>query len=416
MNGLSQISPEQRQVLGEIVESVRDIETTISELQAARDGLLALASRFALSAAEESVGLDSSDLSLRTVAAELGAVQHVSDRTVQRRMSEAHWLVTRFPLVWQAQGAGRISAAHTRVILDAAEHLDDPDDRERYCGRVLPFAEAESPNRLRLIAARIAEQIQPRSIEERHQDACEKRGAWVADQPDGMSDMVIHGPSALVHGMHDRVTQMGKALRMAGDERTLAQLRFDLLAEMILTGTPTAHDGDLLDEVRAEVSVTVPVTTLMGRPDSPPAELDGACPIDADTARALAGAATGWDRVLTHPITGGLLAVDRYRPSKRMRRHLRARDGRCRFTTCGHAARECDLDHTVDAALGGTTDVENLGGFCRRHHVLKHHSPWHVKQLGAGKLGWTSPTGRTYVDEPPPQNTVVFTEDRAAPF
>ncbi|MFE6734264.1 DUF222 domain-containing protein [Microbacterium sp. NPDC057650] len=416
MNGFSQVDVEQRHVLGDIVESVREIERTIAEIQAARDGMLALAAQFCAATIEESDGLDTGELTLRAVAAELGAAQHVSDRTVQRRMTEAHWLVTRFPLVWQAQGAGRISAAHTRVIVDAAEHLEHPDARDAYSERVLAFAVAESPNRLRGIAARLAEQHQPRSIEERHQDACEKRGAWMVDQPDGMGDLVLHGSAVLVHGMHDRVTQMGKKLRAAGDQRTLAQLRFDLLAELILTGTPTGHDDDLLNEIHAEVSVTVPVTTLMGKDGSPPAELDGTCPIDPTTARALAGAATGWDRVLTHPITGGLLAVDRYRPSKRMRRHLKARDVRCRFTTCGHAARHCDLDHTHDAALGGATDVDNLGTFCRRHHVLKHHSPWHVKQVGAGKLEWTSPSGRVYIDQPPPQNTVVFKADRAAPF
>ncbi|MCR2678846.1 hypothetical protein NSP03_24390, partial [Salmonella enterica] len=58
------------------------------------------------------------------------------------------------------------------------------------------------------------------------------------------------------------------------------------------------------------------------------AELDGMIPIDPATARRLAGAASGWDRVLTHPISGALLAVDRYRPSEDLRRHLRARDER----------------------------------------------------------------------------------------
>lgn len=49
--------------------------------------------------------------------------------------------------------------------------------------------------------------------------------------------------------------------------------------------------------------------------------------------------------------------------------------------------------------------------------MLKHHSPWMVEALGAGVYAWTSPTGRVYVDRPPLQNTVTFTEDLAvAPF
>jgi hypothetical protein len=171
----------------------------------------------------------------------------------------------------------------------------------------------------------------------------------------------------------------------------------------------------LLASITGTVAVTVPILTLMGV-DSTPAELNGTCPIDPETAKKLAGAASGWDRVLTHPVTGALLAVDRYRPNTDLKRHLKARDQRCRFPTCGYPARDCDLDHTQDAASGGATSIENLGDFCRRHHVLKHHTPWHVEQLGNGLLAWTSPTGTVYIDTPPPQNTITFTEDTPPPF
>jgi hypothetical protein len=42
--------------------------------------------------------------------------------------------------------------------------------------------------------------------------------------------------------------------------------------------------------------------------------------------------------------------------------------------------------------------------------MLKHNSPWHVEQRAGGVLEWTSPTGRGYIDRPPTQNTVVFTD------
>jgi len=93
--------------------------------------------------------------------------------------------------------------------------------------------------------------------------------------------------------------------------------------------------------------------------------------------------------------------VDRYRPGEDLKRLLTARDSRCRFPGCGIPARELDLDHTHDAALGGPTDAGNLAGLCRRHHMLKHHSRWTTRQTGAGVLEWTSPTGRTYKDSPP---------------
>jgi len=61
----------------------------------------------------------------------------------------------------------------------------------------------------------------------------------------------------------------------------------------------------------------------------------------------------------------------------------------------------CDIDHTVDAALGGETSTANLAHLCRGHHTLKHHTDWRVAQDSGGGLLWTSPTGRVHVDRPP---------------
>jgi hypothetical protein len=247
------------------------------------------------------------------------------------------------------------------------------------------------------------------------------------------------------------------------DERTLDQLRADLCADTLLTGAPSGHDttAGLLSAIQARVEVTVPAFTAMAPDQAPhresptrpvsafeirtaqrteqpgehadlwaafrvrtelPAELAGRQPIDTDTARILAGGAVAWERVLTHPVTGAILAVDHYRPNADLRRLLHARDSRCRFVTCGLPPRTQDLDHTVDAAHGGPTEEGNLGGLCRRHHVLKHHSAWKVKQLGAGVLEWTSPTGASYIDKPPPPVTFTIHEpdpppdDESAPF
>lgn len=49
----------------------------------------------------------------------------------------------------------------------------------------------------------------------------------------------------------------------------------------------------------------------------------------------------------------------------------------------------------------------NLAHLCRRHHILKHHTAWRVRQLSDGVLEWTSPTGRVYRDIP--TSSVTFT-------
>ena len=169
---------------------------------------------------------------------------------------------------------------------------------------------------------------------------------------------------------------------------------------MLLAGAPVAA-GEGIDAIRAHVQVTVPVLTLAGVHDEG-ANLAGYGPIDPDTARRLAGNAKGWDRVMTHPVTGAVLAVDRYRHTKDLERTLRVRDEHCRFPGCRQPFWRCDIDHTHDAALGGQTSEHNLAHLCRRHHVLKHATDWQVRQLGGGTLEWTSPTGLTYIDIPTP--------------
>ena len=450
MTALADATLEQVGALAALTETLVEVERTISRLQAARDGILAVGSRLALQVAEQAEHPDHGEISARTVAAEFAAALRVSDRTVQRRMADATWLVERFPLVWEAQGDGRISAAHARVICEAGEHLDDAASREAYSTQMIAFAETEAPSRVARMARRVAERFQSRSIDERHRDARKKRSLWVKDVGDGMSQLGMLGPSALVHGAFDRLTQMARSMQQHepeqqqhepeqeqepeqqpqqeqqeeeeqeqqpgwqahADPRTLAQLRSDLAFDLLLTGAPLGHDrpGGSLAAIRGSVSITVPVTTLMGV-DTTPAELNGRVPIDPDTARAFAGAASGWDRVLTHPLTGALLAVDRYRPGPDLRRHLRARDQRCRFPTCGYPPADCDIDHHHDAALGGATAESNLGHLCRRHHMLKHHSPWIVEPMGDGVYAWTSPSGKTYIDRAPRQNTVTFVEE-----
>lgn len=451
MNALLDATDTQMAMLADLVASLEAAEATLSSMHAARDGMLAMAGRLAVDIARAAEHPDRGDMAIRAVAAEIGAAQRVSDRTVERRMADASWVVERFPAVWRAQGEGRISAAHSRVIVDAGAHLEHAADRQAFADEAVELAAGESPNRLRRLARRLAERFQERTLTERHLDAREKRRVWVRDLDDGMAELGIQAPAVLVHGMFDRLSQMAHAVKQqsavvdegsvdegTADERTadehdregrtVDQLRTDLLTDLVLTGTPTGHDTveGLLGEIEARVEVTVPVMTLMGCDDavrrvsplvagsgSPLAELDGVVPIDTATARALAGLSSGWDRVLTHPISGEMLAVDRYRPNAQLRRHLRARDQRCRFPGCGIVARKCDLDHNHAAARGGPTCDSNLSAFCRRHHMLKHHSPWHVEQRPGGVLEWTSPTGREYIDRPPPQNTVVFTHEPA---
>ncbi|WP_433674700.1 DUF222 domain-containing protein [Microbacterium gorillae] len=437
----------------EVVRAYVDAIVAVTRSRAATDALEAalLADLVELSGA--TLGRSSeSDLGLRSLAAEVGAAVRVSDRTVQRWMSDAFQLVHDFPAVHVALSSGDISSRHVREILEHGVRIEAGPAREEYVGRALPLARVQSANRLRGMLARVAEEVRDVGITERHREARRARSVWVTDDLDGMSTLHAYLPSVLAHGVKDRLDQMAHALRDADnaagragsdvgvtgaapaatdastataasagtgtgtgvgasvgdvrDSRTVDQMRADILADLLLTNTPHSVDT-AIGSIHATVAVTIPVLTLIGTGDDG-AELDGAVPIDADTARLLTGGMPGWDRILTHPITGAVLATDRYRPTAEMKRFLTHRDQHCRHPGCRVPIRYTDIDHNEGWAEGGKTDVGNLAPLCRRHHTLKTNAGWKITPHPAGVVEYITPAGYHYIEDPEPR-TVTFT-------
>ncbi|MBD8022812.1 HNH endonuclease signature motif containing protein [Microbacterium gallinarum] len=426
----------------------------VARWQGVQVRLLAEAMGLAL---EDGAMRDDAPLSVRDFAAELACVVGMADRTIEQRMDDALVMRDRFPQTMAALEAGRLSLPHARVVVDAGVRLTDDGARGRFEALVLERSAGLTTGRLRVAAASIAEALMPTTIAERHAEAREARRVTVRDVEDGMSELWALLPSVLAHGIHDRITQMARSVKDAAvgvgdaggtdgggelghavggadaaggldaaggadaaeglgaaasdgsaahDARTMDQLRADALCDLALTGHPTVqaidHDGGAgIDAIRAIVQVTVPFQTLVGD-EGPAPVLTGRAPIDPESARRLLGAATLWDRVLTDPVSGDVIAVDRRFPTEAQRRHLRARDEHCRFPGCRMPVWRSDIDHTIDHQHGGATAHTNLAHLCRRHHTLKHHTPWQVAQHAGGVLEWTSPLGRRYLDRPPP--------------
>jgi hypothetical protein len=93
-------------------------------------------------------------------------------------------------------------------------------------------------------------------------------------------------------------------------------------------------------------------------------------------------------------------ATPAYRPPPRLKEYIAVRDLTCRFPSCRQPAWRGDLDHTQPYDQGGMTCGCNLGGLCRRHHILKQHPDWQLTQSQPGIFQWTTPTGRRYAVAP----------------
>jgi hypothetical protein len=394
------------------------------------------------------------EMELRSIAAELGMAARMSDRTMQAHIGDAEVLVRRFGCTVEALEQGRITRAHASAIADPGGAIDDDDVRAAFEQVALEYAAANTPARTRVFARRLAERLNPRSIDERFAEANQGRYVSVTELDDGMARLEALLPATEAFGIFDRLTRGAKAIADADaaarrehadeaaraaeglgadgevgetdesawfDERTRDQVRADLFTDLLLTGSP-AIDPTLdrrpggIGAIRATVQITVPVTTLTGV-TSGGGELDGRAPVDTQTARRLAGNAPGWDRVMTDPATGTVVEVDRYEPLASQRRFLDTRDVHCRCPGCRQPARRCQHDHNEEYQHGGKTKLCNLCNLCVRHHTLKTETGWTVTQLAGGSLAWTSPLGFSYRDDPPPR--VVFlpdSEEALAPF
>lgn len=415
--------------LAEIVASIEHTDAVIAAAQAAQTRALAAAGELAR---QQSAGASRTvrehDMALRAIAAEVAGILRVTDRTVQARIGDAVDLVENFPQTMDAWESGVITRGHVRVITETGGVIP-PGDRAAFEAIAIQRCADQTPGRVADELRLLAQQLHPRSLQERHDDAREGRRVTVAPLTDGMSELSAILPSVLADGIYDRLTQQARAVKDAAahppvvgaggagladaggdpvepDTRTMDQIRADALADMLLTAAPDADPTrtddapGVLGALRGKVQIVVPALALLGH--NVPADLVGHAPIDAQTARDLAVGLTGpWERVITHPVTGAVLHCDTYERTAAIDRHLRARDRHCRFPGCRLPALRCEQDHTVDAAKGGVTCVCNLAHLCQRHHSMKQFTAWKVRQRPGGVLEWTSPLGRRYIDRPP---------------
>lgn len=337
---------------------------------------------------------------MRVFISEVATRLRVPEPTASRLLDVSRALVHELPATLEALSAAAISYRHALVIVEQASTLPEQ-VRAEFERSVLGDAVRLPVTQFQRRAVRARERMHPESIASRTKAAAaERRFAFEADV-DGMAWLYHHLPVAQAQAAFNRVTDIAASLQGPGETRTLAQLRSDVAAGLLLDGESGDRTGEAARGIRPTVVVTVPVLTLLGASEEP-GQLDGYGPIDPDTARRLAGKATSFMRLLTHPETGAVLSLgrERYKVPKDLRTWVELRDETCRFPGCGRAATRADIDHTLDWAKNGASDAGNLACLCGPHHRLKHKTKWLLRQRGKGVLEWKSPTGRVHTTTP----------------
>ncbi len=365
-------------------ERTRDADFAASPFGGERSGWAAFGARW-----------NAKTLAYKVLITELACALRVAERRMEALVAHSATLMHRLPLTLAALREGRISYWHAEILIDQVYSLPE-ESWAAFEEALVLAAEDLTGSKLRRKATIWRERHHPDSITARRVKAEEDRALTWQPGQDGMGWLIASVPLPVGEAIYAKCTDIATGLQGPDESRTLEQLRVDAFTDQLIDNVHPGGPG-----IRATVHVTVPVLTLMGLSDEP-GELEGCGPIDAETARKLAGTATSFRRILVHPVTGAVLSIDRtrYAVPRDLKVALRVRDETCRFPGCNRSAKKSDLDHTIAWEDGGGTNHDNLAHLCPKHHKIKHVSGWGVSQIGDGVLKWVAPSGLQYETRP----------------
>ena len=359
------------------------------------------------------------ELARRCMAAEAAGALRLTASTAGIMIVEATRLTHHLPRFHAALGQGSITWGHALKMLALTDGVPD-NILPAFELKALPAAQKLTSTQFVRVAGRILERMHPVPLQERADAGFTKRRVLLTPDADGMAWLNAYLKAEDAQAIYDRLSHVAKNLAddtdatpAAGDAagaetgdagtaarpaRSKDQRRADAYRDLLLEGVGPTGLGH---GIRGTVHITVPALTLLGRSDEP-AILQGYGPIDPETARRIAGTATSWTRILTHPETGCRLSVGReqYAPPADMRRYVEIRDQTCQGIGCTRRATLSEIDHTQPWNTGGRTDVDNLVHLCKPCHRLKHQTSFSTSQGPGGALTWTTPGGKKYGSSP----------------
>ena len=340
----------------------------------------------------------------RGVGAQVALARRVSPTRGQQHVALAMVLRVELPHTRAAHRAGRIDAFKATLIARetaclTAEHRALVD--EQLCADPTTV-ERLSPRQLVGRLHRAAAELDPAAVVGRRRRAEVDRYTSLRPAPDTMSWLGALLPVKDGVAVHATLDRDARAAKAAGDERSISQLRADLLVHRV-TGTPAGA-------VPVVLNVVVRDTVLLGDPDPDPdggdgtGWVDGGGPVPGELLRQWVAdnleADTGlWlRRLYEQPATGALVAMDSHATffQGRLAEFIRLRDRVCRTPGCGAPIRH--LDHVEPRVRGGPTTAENGQGLCELCNYAKQADGWTARTVPGPRhtVETTTPTGHTY--------------------
>ncbi|MGH3886261.1 MAG: DUF222 domain-containing protein [Pseudonocardiaceae bacterium] len=310
-----------------------------------------------------------------------------AEQLATRRTPTGEPLPARLPATAAALASGALGTGQLKVITETMAGLPSTlsqDDRDWAEATLAEHAQNFDPRRLRVIARRIIDQLDPDGpAPAEPDDPCPAAGELhIRDRRDG--GISLEGWLDALHGTAFRglIEQLAKPRPLADDipdPRTPAQRSADALIEIC----DLARGNDQTSTAGGEpphVTVTLDYDTLVK-------ELSGAM---SDYGQRLSAAQTRLAacdcKIIPVVMSGASEPLDVGRAMRTVplgiRRALVARDRGCTFPGCDRAPALCQAHHVREWHHHGHTEVNNCVLLCPTHHRWVHVTGWDITIRG----------------------------------
>jgi hypothetical protein len=310
------------------------------------------------------------------IALVIGEAMGLSEGQVAFKLAAADRVREKAPAVWDAFGDGLIDFGRVRDIAGAIDKLKRDESVDRLDRRVVAYAVEHTGAELRAWLRRFVQRVEADLAVERADTEREQRHVSVKHGDDSMGWLNAYLPSHELAAIEARLRKEARRGVDADDDRTVTQREADLLVAWC-----TASDA-VTSAISANIAVTIPADVLAGAVAGFAESTDGRWAVPAGWISAVVATGnTFWHKIVTQPVTDDVLSheyLGRFAPDI-LNLALQFLHGTCQGPGCMVPAERCDTDHR-EPWPHGPTSGDNLGPFCRRHHIFKGH----------GLLRWTT--------------------------
>lgn len=326
----------------------------------------------------------------REIGSEVARARGESPFQGSRHLELSRVLVRDLPHTLDALAAGDTTEYRCNLIARASTVLGTV-DRWTLDSDLGPRLAGLSNRRVESEANRLAAQLDPPSVVERHRRAVAERRVTTRPAPDAMTWVTALLPVADGVAVHAALDRYATTMVNAGDPRTRGQLMADEFTRRISEGccgeaprTPTGNPKETTNASRADrahgstrqidLLLVMSDRALLDGADTP-AVIPGHDSIPAALARDMLAQADRdtqvWLRRLYTDAEGALATADSRarRFPFAVRQFVLARDERCRTPFCDAPIR--DIDHDLPYSAGGSTTLANAQGLCRSCNLVK---------------------------------------------